>query len=437
MCEKNGQPKKLRLFTALSLLLLFLLPPVLAGAEEPRVYVIAYHAFLDRDNRYCFTKKRLAAHLDRLARSGFRFVSFEDIREGRVTGKRNVLVTVDDGNRSVYDAYFQVMKPRGVKPLLAIYPAVIGKQKYALTWEQLQRLAQDGCTIASHGFYHLYVNNKLYRKDRWSFMKEIYTSRSLLEKKLGRKVDVFVYPFGSFSGITIEHLKKAGYSYAFTIYWGAVAADLSKNRDPYRLGRYMMVQGSDSQQLARLESLPGFSTDSIVATNSTKRYPARKKTETVSRNPDRQKTARDKGEKKAVSLKKTGPSSRPERVTNLEAVPADPWKPEVHARPVLFETRGESLPNIPDTQLRDDLPGPMPLEGIFITRLSVKVREATLGPGSLDSVKGYDDLHDRMIVSWAGLSEGMVNVTRSTLEIWEERMQWIVDRIRDWLRSLL
>ncbi len=437
MCEKNGQPGKLRLFTALSLLLIFLLPQAATATEESRVYVIAYHAFLDRDNRYCFTKKELAAHLDRLKRSGFRFVSFEEIREGRISGKRNVLVTVDDGNRSVYDAYFQVMKPRGVKPLLAVYPAVIGKQKYALTWEQLDRLAEEGCTIASHGFYHLYVNEKLYRRDKWSFMKEIYTSRKLLEKKLGRRVDLFVYPYGSFSDITIEHLKKAGYSYAFTIYWGAVAADLAENRNPYRLGRYMMVRGSESQQLARLESLPGLSSRTLVASKNGKGYPARKKRESVAQKPEERKTVPRKEEKKVSTREETRPSSTHERMANIKPVSPDPWKPEIHARPVLFESGGGALPNLSGSGSRERIPGPVPLEGIFITRLSLRVREASLGPDSLKSVKDYDGFHDHMIVTWTGLSNNMVGVSRSVLDTWEERMLSIVARLREWLSSLL
>ena len=56
---------------------------------------------------------------------------------GRITGTKNVLVTIDDGNRSVYEAFQKVFKPNGIRPLLAIYPNIIDKKKYALTWDQL------------------------------------------------------------------------------------------------------------------------------------------------------------------------------------------------------------------------------------------------------------------------------------------------------------
>ena len=40
-----------------------------------------------------------------------------------------MLCCIDDGNRSVGRAYREVLAPMGIKPLLAIYPNIIGRRK--------------------------------------------------------------------------------------------------------------------------------------------------------------------------------------------------------------------------------------------------------------------------------------------------------------------
>jgi|GEM_PF-1997373 len=225
---------------------------LLAPAEKgTKVHILAYHAFLQRNNQYCFSLDELRRQCMLLQKRGYQFITFDDFRRGRVTGRGNILLTVDDGNRSVYDAYYQVLKPLAIRPLLAIYPNIIGKKKYALTWEQLRRLKHDGCTIAAHGYYHLHLNERLYRRDPVSFKREIYKSRSLLEKKLGGTVDIFVYPFGGRFARTVELVKKAGYRYAFTVESGSV--DPGALADPLQVPRYMLTRHNVTALLGTLK----------------------------------------------------------------------------------------------------------------------------------------------------------------------------------------
>ena len=122
--------------------------------------------------------------MERLKERSLRFVTMADIERGLVSGPRNVLVCIDDGNRSVMRAYREVLAPMGIKPLLAIYPNIIGRRKYALGWDELRALAAGGCEIAAHGFFHLHVNDKLYARNRRYFMDEIHKSKRVLEEKM-------------------------------------------------------------------------------------------------------------------------------------------------------------------------------------------------------------------------------------------------------------
>ena len=213
------------------------------GVLHADVYVLCYHSFLGRENvSYDFSLEELKSHLVFLKDRGFKFITIDDLTGGRVRGQRNILVTIDDGNHSVYDAYYKVFKPMGIKPLLGIYTFILGHRDYALTWDKLKKLSDDGCDIASHGFFHLKLNDKLYREQKKQFIQEIAKSKTILEEKLNRKITSFVYPFGLHSASAVEILKNSGYKYAFTIVNNAVRTPITSNRDPYRLPRYMLTR---------------------------------------------------------------------------------------------------------------------------------------------------------------------------------------------------
>ncbi len=215
-----------------------------ARAADSRVFVLCYHSFLGNKFPSDITMDEFRTQMDFLKEKGFRFVSYSDLLKGRVTGTRNILIVIDDGNHSVMKAYREILRPRGIRPLLAIYPNIIGRKAYALTWDQLRELVKDGCDIASHGYYHELMNQKFYDRDRKMFTHEITGPKEALEKNLGVKITAFVYPNGVRADITKKTLKESGYSYAFTITWGAVLSPLSLNREPLELPRYMILKGN-------------------------------------------------------------------------------------------------------------------------------------------------------------------------------------------------
>jgi peptidoglycan/xylan/chitin deacetylase (PgdA/CDA1 family) len=231
--------------TIMLLCLLLLADLSTALAAEQNVFVLCYHSFLG-NKRFAgdVSVQELSSQLDFFKSRGFSFVTFSDLLKGTVTGSQNILIVIDDGNESVYRAYYDVFKPRNIRPILAIYPSITGKKSFALTWDQLKELAQNGCDIAAHGYYHLHLNQKLYDKDKASFIKEIYAPKEMLEKNLNCKISIFVYPNGVRSDITKKILKEAGYQYAFTIKWGTVLSPLKLNTDPYELSRYMIYQNN-------------------------------------------------------------------------------------------------------------------------------------------------------------------------------------------------
>ncbi|MCU0845775.1 MAG: hypothetical protein MUC76_12715 [Spirochaetes bacterium] len=92
-----------------------------APLHEASVHVIIYHTFLGKERVSTdFSVDELRNHIEQLKGQGYRFVTLAAMERGAVSGTRNVLVCIDDGNKSVYRAYREVLGPMGIKPLLAI-----------------------------------------------------------------------------------------------------------------------------------------------------------------------------------------------------------------------------------------------------------------------------------------------------------------------------
>ena len=224
--------------------LLAFIPATLSAAEN-KVFALCYHSFLGNKFPSDIPLEEFSSQMAFLKSRGFGFVSYADLVNGTVSGTRNILVVIDDGNHSVLRAYREVMKPMGIRPLLAVYPNIIGRKSYALTWEQLDGLRKGGCDIAAHGYYHELMNREFYERDPRQFVREIARSKETLEEKLpGLKVSAFVYPNGVRADITKKVLREEGYACAFTINWGATVSPLARNRDVLELPRYMVMKGN-------------------------------------------------------------------------------------------------------------------------------------------------------------------------------------------------
>lgn len=220
-----------------------------ASEQSDGFYVLCYHAIKVKKDPYSLSPDTFKNNIVELQQNGFKFITFNDVKTGNIKGNKNILVTIDDGNESVWDAYYSIMKPAGIKPVLGIYPAVIGKMKYAITWEQLAKLRDEGCYIAAHGYNHMFFSSKYYKENIVQFKKEIYLSKKVLEQKLGVTIDAMVYPFGVHSDESLAMMKDAGYRYGFTL--DQKRADIPV-ADGFHIPRYMMTKPGNKGIIARL-----------------------------------------------------------------------------------------------------------------------------------------------------------------------------------------
>lgn len=193
--------------------------------------VLVYHRF-DPDKASAMTVRMATfrAQLDWLKQHGYRIVALKQALgdlAGPEEGGREVVITVDDGNRSVYTQLYPLIRAQRLPVTLFIYPSAISNASYALTWDQLREMQTSGLVdIQSHTYWH--PNFKVERRKRAdddykAFVNmQLTKSRSVLEAKLGGKIDLLAWPYGIVDGNLEAAATKAGYRFAFAYSGGSM-----------------------------------------------------------------------------------------------------------------------------------------------------------------------------------------------------------------------
>ena len=191
------------------------------------VPILVYHRFAPTpQNLYTVSLQEFEGQMRYLKENGYQVIPLKTLVDfylgkGSPPPPRAVVITIDDGHTSVYSYAFPILKKYGYSATLFIYPCCIGRVSYALTWEQIRELADQGLEIGSHTRYH--PNFKLERRrlkpQEYEELveKEMTSSKKILEEKLGRSIRYLSYPFGVHDEVLEKKAFEAGYQAMLTI----------------------------------------------------------------------------------------------------------------------------------------------------------------------------------------------------------------------------
>lgn len=144
-----------------------------------------------------------------------------------------VCITFDDGFKDNLLYAKPILEAYGYKATIFLAVDFVEKGGPYLGWDDIKDLSAGGVfEFGSHTCSH----RKLSELTKQKLEYEITRSKEILESKLGRRVDLFAYPFGSYDSFdkdTMEIVKRAGYRAAFTNVIGSV----NMASDPFRLNR--------------------------------------------------------------------------------------------------------------------------------------------------------------------------------------------------------
>lgn len=198
------------------------------AADPPSVPILLYHRLGPvASDEMTVTTPVFEAQLKLIYERGYKVVPLAQLLAALSDSalpmpERAVVLTVDDGHRTVHSDMFPLIQRLKIPVTLFIYPSAISNADYALTWAQLAEMKASGLVdIQSHTFWHPNFNVEKKRLAPAAYEKFVHDqfvkSRSVLEQRLGGKVDLLAWPFGIHDDQLEQWAQAAGYVAAFTI----------------------------------------------------------------------------------------------------------------------------------------------------------------------------------------------------------------------------
>lgn len=190
--------------------------------------------------------------------------------EGPPPPPRSLVITADDGHRSVYEVMAPLIRKYQFPVTLFIYPSAISNASYAMTWEQLRELQSSSLfTVQSHTYWH--PNFKIEKRkqvaaDYDKFVStQLQKSKSTLEKKLGIEVKFLAWPFGIYDDDLLIRAKDAGYAAAFSI----DRHNANSSSTLMALPRFLMTNADQGKAFEQLLASPSATGRQATSTDKT------------------------------------------------------------------------------------------------------------------------------------------------------------------------
>jgi len=234
----------LSMFLAISLLAFyfFLLYP------RYEVPILTYHYFGHDtyvDGRplpmLFITEENFEKQMRYLKDKHYQVITLDALMQGIKNGKHfthnTVVITIDDGHKSVYTYAYPVLKKYGFPATVFLASGLVNNKSDYIAWEQVREMSRNNITFGAHTKTHIYLPPL---KDKARLREEIFGSKKIIEEKIPEKADYFCYPTGGFTGEIVALVKEAGYKGACSTNRG----EYGSATDIYMLNR-ISIRDSD------------------------------------------------------------------------------------------------------------------------------------------------------------------------------------------------
>jgi peptidoglycan/xylan/chitin deacetylase (PgdA/CDA1 family) len=220
------------------------------AATEQDVPILMYHVIAEPPADAPFpdlyvSPEEFADEMTWLAKHRFRAVTLEAVYEHWTKGSplpsRPIVLSFDDGYRSVYRNALPILKSRhwpGVVNLTLSHTRV----PWGLTDARVRRLVRSGWEIDSHTLTHADLTHVA----AGDLRREVAGSRQAIRKRFGVPADFFCYPAGRYNATVLSEVRRAGYLGATTTVYG-----LARPSELFVLRRVRVNRGDGARGLGR------------------------------------------------------------------------------------------------------------------------------------------------------------------------------------------
>jgi peptidoglycan/xylan/chitin deacetylase (PgdA/CDA1 family) len=162
-------------------------------------------------------------------------------QKGKGLPEKPVVITFDDGYQDNYRYAYPILRKYGFTGTIFVvantvggfneydYKANIQPKNKMLSWKEIKEMNANGITIGAHTLDHVNLNTIHEKEAR----RQILQSKKVLEKKLGKEVRYFCYPYGEYNRAAVKIVRESGYLAATSSRPGVVNSAMN----PYTLKR--------------------------------------------------------------------------------------------------------------------------------------------------------------------------------------------------------
>lgn len=213
------------------------------------VPILCYHRFGGKNAKLNISARTFDRQMAFLHDNGYRVVPLSALiafLEGKeALPRRAVVITIDDGYKSVYTVAYPTLKKYGFPATLFVYNDFIGARA-GLNWPEMKEMVDSGLIdIQAHSKSHSNLALPKINEDAASYRnrvwQEVFAPTQQIRKHLVLPLHSFAYPYGDTNDLVIERLKELGYSLGVSVQRGGNPSFAY----PFMLRRTMVLNNYD------------------------------------------------------------------------------------------------------------------------------------------------------------------------------------------------
>ncbi len=221
--------------------------------DGSRVAILGYHELApgQPETAMRIHTSKFRKQMEAVRQLGMTVISMEKFiawKEGKADiPKNSVLITFDDGWKSVYTEAWPVLKEFQFPFTIYLYKNYVDGGGKALTTPMIEEMVAGGASLGSHSVSHPYpITVKNYRKKGPAvyekyLRKEMGESKQFLETKFHAPVLSYAYPGGFYTEEMLPLGRDFGYKMMFTVLPGKIKRPLPNATLP----RYIILGNYD------------------------------------------------------------------------------------------------------------------------------------------------------------------------------------------------
>jgi len=178
-----------------------------------------------------------------------------DYLQGEIASlpEKAVVITADDGRKSVYTYMWPIVNKYNFPVTLFVYPSAISNAPYAMTWQQLRELQDTGLfDVQGHTYWHPNFKQEKKRLSAAAFQQlvdaQLTGAKKIIDQKMDKKITLLAWPFGIYDDYLEKEAEKAGYTMTFSI----DARHASSKEGDLTQPRYMIVEPCSDKTFAEI-----------------------------------------------------------------------------------------------------------------------------------------------------------------------------------------